>query len=71
MAEEYDTVAGKVILEPNAPGHWRAFTKKGHRFLGTIELESADGKYAATMTGRSPQLCANLRAAVQVIGSAG
>lgn len=71
MAEEYDTVAGKVVLEPDAPGRWRAFTKRGHRFLGTIELENADGEYTATVTGRKPQVCANLKAAVQVIGSVG
>lgn len=71
MAEEYDTVAGKVVLEPNGAGRWEAFTKRGHRFLGTIELASADGEYTATVAGRKPQTCANLKAAVQVIGSVG
>lgn len=71
MAEEYDTVAGPVILEPDSPGRWRAFLKREHRFLGTVELVSEVGEYEVTVAGRKPQSCANLRAAVQVIGSAG
>lgn len=71
MVEEFSTVAGAVILEANGVGRWNVFMKRGHRFLGAIELEDADGRYVAAPAGRKPQVCPNLKAAVQVVGSAG
>lgn len=68
---EFSTVAGTVVLEPVGHGRWSVLTKRGKRFLGTVELEDVDGRYSATVAGRPPQVCANLKAAVQVVGSAG
>lgn len=71
MAEEFTTVAGTVVLEPNGAGRWNVFTKKRSRFLGTVQLVTEDGRYEAAPAGRKAQECANLKAAVQVVGANG
>lgn len=67
----YDTPNGAVILEPNGLAAWLVFRARGHKFLGSVELENAEGEYTATVAGGTPQVCASLGEAARIVGSAG